>query len=125
MHPRGLFGCVVTSRISADTGLLPLRLITYLRPLHGAFLPSLNSLDLADLAPGRLVASTTADNSSLHNVAFHGKLPDRGHAYTFGASVGCPFHGQGASGDRVSPGKGTTGIESVKGLFRGVLVALG
>ena len=81
---------------------------------------SLCILALTNPAPGRLVGSITADNSTLHDVAFHGKLPDRGRAYTFGASVGCPFHGQGASGDRVSPGKGTTGIESLKGLFRGV-----
>ena len=125
MHPRGLFGCVVTSRISADTGLLPLRLIIYLRPLHGAFLPSLNSRDLANPAPGRLVGSMTADNSTLHNVPFHGKLPDRSHPYTFGASVGCPFHGQGASGDRVSSGEGAAGIESLKGLFRGYWSPLG
>ena len=85
---------------------------------------SLCILGLANPAPGRLVGSMTADNSTLHNVPFHGKLPDRDHAYTFGASVRCLFHGQAASGDRVGPGEGTAGIKSLKGLFRGVLVAL-
>ena len=82
---------------------------------------SLCILGLTDPAPGCLIGSMTADNSRLHDVPFHGKLPDGGHAYTFGASVGCPFHGQGASGDRVGPGEGTAGIKSLKGLFRGVL----
>ena len=86
---------------------------------------SLCILGLANPAPGHLIGNTTADTSSLHNVPFHGKLHNRGHAYTFGARVGCPFHGQGASGDRVGPGEGTAGIKSLKGLFRGVLVALG
>ena len=86
MHPRGLFGCVVTSRISADTGLLPLRLITYLRPLHGAFLPSLNSRDLADLAPGPLFGrQATADTTKVQSVPFYGKLHNPSDSHCGGA----------------------------------------
>ena len=86
---------------------------------------SLCILGLANPAPGRLVWSTATDDFTLHNVPFHGKLPDRSDPYTFGARIGCPLHGQGAPGDCVGPGKGTAGIESLEGLFESVLVALG
>ena len=123
MHPGGLFECVVTSRISADTGLLPLRLITYLRPLYGAFLPSLNSRNLADLAPGPLFGrQATADTTKLHIVPIYQGLPNRINAHQSGAQIGYSFRGQSVPGDRVSPGEGATGRYGVKGLFRRVLV---
>ena len=77
--------------------------------------------DLADLGPVHLLASNATDTTSLYRIPFHGNLQNCILTHSFGAEMGCPCHGQGVSGNRISPSLCAAGIESGKGLFRCVL----